>query len=136
MNSRDYGNHVLTADTAATIAPECIFIEFGGGRYTDFSDDPKNAAPTQTVVRFHSETVTDHVLTWWDPCAALTNGNLIMSHGFDIGDFSNPGVGGWPGHLEAGGEQYEVQLLDASGTIVEYTFPGQMTIVGTNPNDL
>lgn len=141
LDSADWGGKVLTADTAATVAPETIYIEFGGGRYTDFSADPNNAAPVQTQVRFHSEVMTDHVLPWWDPCAALDNGNLILSHGFTIGDFHNAGVPGWPGELEAGGEQYTVQLLDPTGTIVEWDSEAdgglaKLTIVGTNPNDL
>jgi hypothetical protein len=62
------------------------------------------------------------------------NEGLIISHGFTLFDFDNPGT--WPG-LEVGGTQYEIQLLDPTGTIVEYDeFAAQMTVVGTNPNEL
>jgi hypothetical protein len=141
LNARDYSGKVLTADTAAGVAPEVLYVEFGGGRYWEFVDDPINTPPTQTQIRFHSETLTDHVLPWWDPCAVLDNGNLIMSHGFSLGDFHNAGVPGWPGELEAGGEQYTIQLLDPTGTIVQWDSEAdgglaKLTIVGTNPNDL
>ena len=86
---------------------------------------------------FHSETETDHAIAWWDPCAALgTNDGFIIAHGFQVDDFHWAGVPGWPGDLNAEGTQYLVQLMDPTGTTVQHEFAAQMTVIGTNPNEL
>lgn len=132
LGDRDYSNKLVDGGEIGLTTPPVVFFELSGGHTG--KDDQVSTTIDNIAFRMSGGSGDMD----WDFNPVIigldATGTLICAHLVVAADFVNPAMpGGGPGRFSPG-NSYDVILDDPAFPGEDFTYPDQLTVVGTNPN--